>query len=148
MPTLKRPSFLALRYLVFGYLVFFYLALSYIALLIAPSVASAAEGVTPTNHFNTTTSHIRVIAASCAACHGTQGNSVGITPILAGMNADYFVSQMLAYKQGKGSPTVMHHHAKGLTVDEIHLLANYFAQQTPVSHTMPKTQTLQADPDE
>jgi cytochrome c553 len=87
-------------------------------------------------------SHIRVLAASCAACHGTNGNSVGITPTLAGLDSGYFVTQMLAFKQGERSPTVMHHHAKGLTIDEINLLATYFAHQKRITHAVPKSEQL------
>jgi cytochrome subunit of sulfide dehydrogenase len=86
--------------------------------------------------------HIKVLAASCAACHGTNGNSVGITPTLAGLDQGYFLSQMLAFKQGERNPTVMQHHAKGLSVEEIHLLAAYFASQPRVTQTVPKSERL------
>jgi cytochrome c553 len=89
-----------------------------------------------------TTSHIRVLAASCAACHGTHGNSVGITPTLAGLDSGYFVAQMMAFKQGERKPTVMHHHAKGLNEEEIHLLASYFAEQARVVNVTPKSERL------
>ncbi|MFZ9643374.1 MAG: c-type cytochrome, partial [Candidatus Methylopumilus sp.] len=35
--------------------------------------------------------HIQTLAASCAACHGSQGNSVGGTSVLAGLDASHFV---------------------------------------------------------
>lgn len=76
------------------------------------------------------TQDVRTTAASCAACHGSHGNSVGITPTLAGLNAQYFVSQMQSFKAGSANSTVMHHHAKGLTNAEIEALADYFAKQT------------------
>jgi cytochrome c553 len=90
------------------------------------------------------TPHIRTLAVSCAACHGTQGNSTGITPTLAGLDGGYFTTQMLAFKDGSRPATVMHHHAKGLNIDEINLLALYFAQQKRVTSVQPKTQTLKA----
>lgn len=89
--------------------------------------------------------HIRTLAASCAACHGSQGNSTGITPTLAGLDAGYFTAQMLAFKDGSRPATVMHHHAKGLNVEEINALASYFAQQKRVSANPPPAQTLKAD---
>lgn len=104
-----------------------------------PMVSIAADVLPPND---AQTSHIRVLAASCAACHGTQGNSVGITPTLAGLDKGYFVTQMLAFKRGERSPTVMHHHAKGLTEEEIHLLAAYFAEQPRVTRTVPKPEQL------
>jgi sulfide dehydrogenase cytochrome subunit len=73
--------------------------------------------------------HIRTLAASCAACHGTNGNSVGGTPVLAGLDQGHFTSQMLAFRSGERPSTVMHRHAKGLTPAEIEQLAHYFAAQ-------------------
>jgi len=73
--------------------------------------------------------HTRSLAASCAACHGTNGNSVGDTAKLAG-KAD-FVTKMLAFKSGERAATVMHHHAKGLNSQEIADLADYFSAQIP-----------------
>jgi cytochrome subunit of sulfide dehydrogenase len=67
------------------------------------------------------------LAASCAACHGHQGNSLGGTPTLAALNKEYFIQRMQGFKNGSVSSTVMHHHAKGLTDDEITNLAAYFA---------------------
>jgi len=77
--------------------------------------------------------HIRTLAASCAACHGTNGNSHSITPVLAGLDANYFSTQMRAFKQHNRSSTVMHHHASGLTDTEVNQLANYFSQQKRIT---------------
>lgn len=71
----------------------------------------------------------RTLAASCAACHGPDGNSLGGTPTLAALNQQYFIQRMQGFKDGSVSSTVMHHHAKGLTSEEITALAAYFAQQ-------------------
>jgi cytochrome c553 len=75
--------------------------------------------------------HTRSLAASCAACHGTNGNSVGDTAKLAGKDKVDFVTKMLAFKSGERAATVMHHHAKGLNSQEIADLADYFSAQTP-----------------
>lgn len=83
--------------------------------------------------------HLRVLAASCAACHGTNGNSVGGTPVLAGLAPAYFITQMQAFRSGELNSTVMHRHAKGLTDAEIHLLADYFARQPRVTATPPQS---------
>lgn len=91
--------------------------------------------------------HTRILAASCAACHGTNGNSVGISPVLAGLDATYFTAQMLAFRNGSRSSTVMHRHAKGLKADEINDLAVYFSLQDRVNATAPKAQTLKAQHD-
>lgn len=83
---------------------------------------------------NSYPTHIRTLASSCAACHGSQGNAVLGTikyssPSLAGLNADYFVAQMLSFKAEERSPLIMQRHAKGLTMDEISALGLYFASQ-------------------
>ncbi|MEE9331026.1 MAG: c-type cytochrome [Methylophilaceae bacterium] len=91
--------------------------------------------------------HTRTLAASCAACHGTLGNSRSITPVLAGLDATYFSTQMLAFKNGERSSTstVMHHHAAGLNIDEIDQLAHYFSQQKRTVKAPLKSQTLKAN---
>jgi cytochrome c553 len=108
--------------------------------VLSPAWAMSAEAVVSANADQQV--HIRVLAASCAACHGTQGNSVGITPSLAGLDTGYFVMQMLAFKQGERASTVMHRHAKGLTVDEINALAVYFAAQKRQTSIAPTPQQL------
>ena len=73
--------------------------------------------------------HARNISASCAACHGTDGNSVGGTPVLAGLDKTYFIKQMQEFKSGVRPATVMHQHAKGYTDEEFALMADFFAAQ-------------------
>lgn len=73
--------------------------------------------------------HLRVLAASCAACHGPDGNSVGGTPVLAGLDRAHFIAQMQAFRSGSRGATVMGRHAMGLTEDEIGQLAEHFAGQ-------------------
>ena len=108
------------------------------------SVAHAAEVISSVNtHSNTP--HIRTLAASCAACHGSNGNAIHGGAVLAGMDGTYFTSQMLAFKEGSRPATVMHRHAKGLNVDEINLLAAYFSQQKRLSGQAAQAQTLKAN---
>ena len=71
----------------------------------------------------------RNLAASCAACHGTDGRSTGGMPILAGIDKGLFVIAMKDFKSGARPATVMHHHAKGYNDKEFEKLAEYFAAQ-------------------
>ena len=71
----------------------------------------------------------RSLAATCAACHGTDGKSVGGTAVLAGMNKTEFIKQMAAFKSGQRKATVMHQHAKGYNDEEIEKMAVYFSTQ-------------------
>lgn len=88
-------------------------------------------------HTDATALHIRVLAASCAACHGTNGNSVGGTPTLAGLQRDYFIQQMRDFRNNKRASTVMFRHARGLTEQEIVQLADYFSRQPRVAAQLP-----------
>ncbi|HSH54386.1 MAG TPA: c-type cytochrome [Methylotenera sp.] len=86
--------------------------------------------------------HTRSLAASCAACHGTNGNSSGNAAKLAGMDSTYFVAQMQAFKSGERASTVMHRHVKGLNPQEISDLAEYFSAQVPSKQTALPSQKL------
>lgn len=81
--------------------------------------------------------HIVILAASCAACHGTNGNSVGGTPVLAGLDASYFAAQMHAFQTNQRASTVMHHLSQGLTSAEIEQMGVFFANQPRVPAHMP-----------
>lgn len=79
---------------------------------------------------NLTPNGVRSLAANCAACHGTNGHSAGgAIPGLAGMNKDYFVNQLKAFKEGKREATIMHQLSKGYTDAEVAALGDYFAAQ-------------------
>ena len=117
---------------------------SFITSVSSAITAKAAEVLSSIDTLSNTP-HIRTLAASCAACHGTNGNAVAGNVVLAGMNTNYFITQMLAFKDGSNPATVMHHHAKGLNVDEINLLASYFSQQKRVANIAPTPQKLKAD---
>jgi len=43
-------------------------------------------------------SDIRSLWSGCAACHGNNGQGMGVFPALAGQNADYIVGRLQAYK--------------------------------------------------
>lgn len=75
----------------------------------------------------------RGLAATCTACHGTDGNSVGgVPPGLAGRSKDYLLRQLNEYKSGKRPATVMHQHARGYSDEQLERIAAYFAAIKPV----------------
>ncbi len=73
----------------------------------------------------------RNLAATCANCHGTNGNARGDMKPLAGVAADKIVAMLADYKAGNQPATIMHQIAKGYTDDQIKLIAAYFAAQKP-----------------
>jgi cytochrome c553 len=73
----------------------------------------------------------RNLAATCANCHGTNGNARGDMKPLAGVAADKIVAMMADYKAGNQPATIMHQIAKGYTDEQIKLIAGYLAAQQP-----------------
>ncbi len=74
----------------------------------------------------------RSLAATCTACHGTDGVSVGgVPPSIAGQNKDYLLQQLNDFKAGKRPATIMHQHAKGYTDAQLERIAAYFAAVKP-----------------
>jgi len=73
----------------------------------------------------------RSLAATCANCHGTDGRAVAGSSVLplAGLDRNYFVEQMKAFKSGARPATVMHQISKGYSDAQIDTLAGYFAAQ-------------------
>jgi cytochrome subunit of sulfide dehydrogenase len=91
-------------------------------LLIAPSGAQA-QAQDP--------NLARNLAATCANCHGTNGNARGEMKVLAGRPAAATIALMAAYKNGSLPATIMHQIAKGYTDEQIKLVADYLAAQQP-----------------
>ena len=71
----------------------------------------------------------RSLAATCAACHGTDGAAVPDAGIkaLRGLDRAYIVGELNAFRDGTRPATVMHQIAKGYTPAQIEQLAAYFA---------------------
>lgn len=116
------------------------------------ALSSRAESTAPIVQTQARQLHVKTLAASCAACHGTLGNNAQQAKLasseplqLAGMNSTEFINALLAFKAGTRTATVMHHHAKGLTTQEISDLAEFFSEQVVKQPTKLGTQTLSRD---
>ena len=71
----------------------------------------------------------RNLAATCANCHGTNGQARGDMKPLAGLSAEKIIAAVADYKSGAQPATIMHQIAKGYTDEQIRLVAGYFAAQ-------------------
>lgn len=70
-------------------------------------------------------------AAICATCHGPQGNSTNPAwPKLAGQNADYTFTELMAFKTGARQDPLMTPQAATLSKQDMADLAVYYAAQT------------------
>ena len=66
-------------------------------------------------------------ALTCAACHGTEGNSSNpMWPNIAGQNAPYILAQLQAFKNGSRNDPLMSSQAMMLSDEDMANLAVYF----------------------
>lgn len=73
-------------------------------------------------------------SASCAACHGADGNSAAPNfPRLAGQHASYLANSLESYKNGKRQNPVMAGMAAALSAEDIEALGAYYSVQTGLS---------------
>jgi len=70
-------------------------------------------------------------AGYCHACHGMQGHPVANEwPIIAGQNADYVSSQLMAFQQGQRHHPLMANIVRDLSADAMAALGAYYSQVT------------------
>ncbi len=75
-------------------------------------------------------------AATCAACHGNDGNSLNPQwPSLAGQHATYIVRTLKAFKSGDRKNVLMAGQVSGLSDQDMEDLAAWFQAQKPVHRT-------------
>jgi cytochrome subunit of sulfide dehydrogenase len=93
--------------------------------LLAAALAFAAGGAHAQEN-----AAARSLAASCAACHGTDGRSVTQeVPSLAGLPREQIVAQMRAFRDGTRPASIMPQIAKGYSEAQVEALADYFARR-------------------
>ena len=73
----------------------------------------------------------RNLAATCANCHGTNGNAVKGSGMdaLAGVPKDKILQKLADFKSGDKPASIMHQISKGYTDEQLDLIAGYFAAQ-------------------
>lgn len=67
-----------------------------------------------------------VLAAPCAACHGTEGKSPGEIPSIDRLDAAALAARLRGFRSGEIEATVMNRIANGYTDIEIEALARHF----------------------
>jgi sulfide dehydrogenase cytochrome subunit len=70
-----------------------------------------------------------MLSASCEGCHGTNGQSPGAIPSIAGKSAEYLREALESFRSGEIPATVMSRHVKGYSEEEIRLISEYFSKQ-------------------
>jgi cytochrome c553 len=104
---------------------------AYYASLPAAAIEQALPGFSPYEAG-------QALAASCASCHGQDGNSkIAGTPSLAGQQPGYFFVAIQEYLAGIREKTPMHALLRNLSKLESESLALYFASQIPAERPAP-----------
>ncbi len=81
----------------------------------------------------------KTAAAACVACHGDAGVSTGMTPSLAGQDAQYFAAAMRAYQDGSRADPMMKGPAASVGDAALTDLAAYYAGLQPQAPKLAKT---------
>ena len=88
-----------------------------------PQAAASAQGSVDAG---------RAKSATCAACHGADGNSVTAEwPSLAGQHPDYIARQIKAFKTGERKNVTMMPFAQMLSDQDVLDVAAYYSAQKP-----------------
>ena len=72
---------------------------------------------------------IRLLAATCSTCHGTDGNALGAARRLSGVAAEDLSKALLGFRDGSLSSTVMREITQAYTPETLVELATHFAAQ-------------------
>ena len=91
-----------------------------LAMLAAAGVAHAADPDLARN-----------LAATCATCHGTNGQAVQGAGMeaLAGMDKAKALQKLTEFRSGAKPASIMHQISKGFTDEQLDLMVNFFAAQ-------------------
>lgn len=73
----------------------------------------------------------RNLAATCANCHGTNGNAVKGAGLdsLAGLDKAKALQKLADYRSGNKPASIMHQISKGYTDEQLDLITTYYAAQ-------------------
>jgi cytochrome c553 len=73
----------------------------------------------------------RSLAATCAHCHGTDGQAVQGEALvrLADLPEDYILNQLTAFRTGQRPATIMHQITRGYSQEQLETLARYFGSR-------------------
>lgn len=72
---------------------------------------------------------VRIWAAACANCHGTDGRALEGNEALAGKDKDDMYQKLLDFKSGRKPATIMHQISKGYSDEQLQQISAYFAAQ-------------------
>ncbi|MEY8689023.1 MAG: cytochrome c [Leptothrix sp. (in: b-proteobacteria)] len=96
-----------------------------------PLAALALLGSPAAQAMDAQTLRTRALAATCAHCHGTDGQAVQGEALvrLADLPEDYILTQLTAFRTGQRPATIMHQISRGYSQEQLETLARYFGSR-------------------
>ena len=117
--------------------------------LLAVSISLALTSASSILHAEGNIAAGKEKAASCASCHGENGNSMVSTfPKLAQQHSSYLQKQLHAFKDGTRSDPMMSAMALPLTDEDMADISAYYAAQKISENTLPVLDSANADENE
>lgn len=117
--------------------------------LLTVSITLALTGASAVVYAEGNAKEGKTQAASCAGCHGKDGNSMVSTfPKLAGQHESYLIRQLQAFKGGSRNAPMMAPLAMGLTPNAIENISAYYSEQKIGANAMPVLESDDDDEDE
>ncbi|MCF7969545.1 MAG: cytochrome c4 [Methylococcaceae bacterium] len=105
-----------------------------IALLNISGIAQAKTDLTAATNISAG----KTKSASCAGCHGEDGNSImPLFPKLADQNEEYLIKQMQAFKDGTRTDATMSGMVAGLNLQDMQDIAAFYEKQKVTKNTLP-----------
>ena len=101
------------------------------ALAVVLAAAGAAHAQAQAQNPDALKLYQRGLAATCANCHGTDGQGVVGTgmPVINHLSSAEILKKMLDYKSGALTGTIMHQLAKGYTDEQLQTIASVLGKK-------------------
>jgi cytochrome c553 len=117
--------------------------------LLVLSISLAFSATPSLVHAEGSISQGKAKAASCAGCHGEDGNSMASSfPKLAGQHAGYIAQQLQAFKDNTRNAPMMAPYAMGLDNESIEDIAAFYASNKITANDLPVIESDDDDEDE
>jgi len=89
------------------------------------SVSTFAQNLDASNLYK------RSLAATCANCHGTDGQGVidGGMPLINNLTSEQMLAQLKVFKSGAREGTIMPQLAKGYSDEQLEIIANQLGKK-------------------
>ena len=102
-----------------------------LALWMVTSIAYPVASFSQASNPQASSLYQQGLVATCANCHGTNGNGVinGGIPLINGLSSDQILTQLMAYKSGARAGTIMPQLTKGYTDEQLAVISSQLGKK-------------------